>query len=504
MIFGAMTLGIPHVTELDLLSKGFFHDRMISPLSTLGLGPAVPDLVSMARNIMAEASANRYRTTGKLLPRSQCVQHSIPKRKHLRRILSIPNPLPQTILSCEVADHWPDLIALCQESDLSLSRPRLSKTRAIEFEHDRKKEFEERLKRSVGARFVLKTDIARFYPSVYTHSIGWAIHGKNASRADRNLHLYGNRLDLWLRETQDKQTGGIPIGPDTSFLIAEVIASRLDKAVSESLTLMGGTRYVDDYNLYFESLSEAEKALAVLHGIASEYELEINALKTEILETPEPFEPYWKTQLRAMELRENDHATSLKALFDRAFELTKEFPQDSVLTYVAKKVSSARVAAKDWEVCESLLLRSALAEPGVLPELPRIYKQHEATKSEALAKTIDSLCTYHGKFQHANEGAWSLWIARVFDISLSSQTAKAVTAVDDDVVALVGLDLIHKGLMADADTSLWASHMNADSLYSDHWLLAYEAWEQGWLKSGVPDYISVHCCPVKSRRESVG
>jgi hypothetical protein len=101
----------------------------------------------------------------------------------------------------------------------------------------------------------------------------------------------GNRLDLWLRETQDKQTGGIPIGPDTSFLIGEVVATALDLGLLAEIPSLRGTRYVDDYYLYFSSLSNAESALAALHGIARKFELEINDPKTEIVELPETLEP---------------------------------------------------------------------------------------------------------------------------------------------------------------------------------------------------------------------
>ena len=479
------------VSESDLLSRGFFHDRMIPPLSTLSLsGPPGTELVRHARAIMSTAADKGYHSC--LPVRSRCVQHSVPKRKHLRRVLSIPNPLHQSILCCEIVDHWKELLALCSESEISLTTPQQSVRRAIESVHDRQKEAMERAKRSVGARYVLKTDIARFYPSIYTHSIGWAIHGKADARADKSYNLYGNRIDLWLRETQDKQTGGIPIGPDTSLLVAELIASRLDKALQKHFARrMKGTRYIDDYNLYFANRGDAEKALAVLHGAAREYELEISDLKTEITELPEPLEPYWKTQLRSIELRSKDHGTSLKAFFDRGFELAKEFSQDSVLTYIAKKVKGEIIAPEDWDMCEVLLLRSALGEPSLLPELAKIFEKNNATGSTRLREAIEALCHYHSPLQQASEVAWSLWIARSFNLRVSKETAETVVTVDDDIVALVSLDMMSAKLMPKVPTPLWNTHMNADSLYSDHWLLAYEAYEQGWLRPpGVKDYVA--------------
>ncbi len=477
------------LTESDLLLRGFFHNRMIPPLSTLFLEPALPDLIGLARSIMSEAGKKNYH--GCIPVRSRCIQHSIPKRKHLRRILSIPNPFHQSILCCEVVDNWDELLEKCRQSTVSLSVPRISVKRALEAEQDRRRESIERARRSIGARYVLKTDLSRFYPSIYTHSIPWAIHGKEAARRDTRCALFGNRLDLWLRETQDRQTGGIPIGPDTSYLFAEVIASALDTSLQSAfLSQLRGTRYIDDYNLYFRSLSDAERALAVLHGAARQYELDINDLKTEILELPEPLEPHWKTQLRSMELKSNDGSTSLKALFDRGSELAKQYPHDSILTYVAKKVLNEDWSPDEWGVLEVLLLRAALGEPSMLQQVLEIYQKHGEPKSDALEETIESICQYHSALQQSSEVAWALWIARIMEVSVSKETAQAVTQVDDDVVALVALDMISKGLMPSAPTPLWENHMHSEGLYSDHWLLAYEAYEQGWLRpTGDGDYI---------------
>jgi len=484
------SLTIPDLSVSDLLLRGYFHDRMVPPLNTRGLAPALPDLIARARSLMQQASTNRYRNA--LPVRSRCVKHSVPKRKHLRRILSIPNPLHQSVLCCETVDHWQELYSLCKESSLSLTCPKVSATRALEFEHDRQEEIKERARRSVASRYVLRTDLTRFYPSIYTHSIGWAVHGKALARADTSNALYGNRLDLWIRETQDKQTGGIPIGPDTSYLLAEVIASRLDMILQEKIgPALRGTRYVDDYNLYFDSLSDAERALAALHAAAREFELEINDLKTRIMEVPEALEPSWKTQLRGMELSDQTTPTALKALFDRASELAKENPQDSVLTYVAKMILSAQINQDHWELCETLLLRAAVGEPGLMASLLKIYEKNDALPSDMLQRTLESLCQYHSPLYQGYEIAWILWIARALKIKLPVEAARAVQTIDDDVVALLALDLMASGLMPQVETPVWDAHLNADGLYSEHWLLAYEAYEHGWRNPvGGADYIA--------------
>jgi hypothetical protein len=268
-----------------------------------------------------------------------------------------------------------------------------------------------------------------------------------------------------IRSTQDKQTGGIPVGPDTSFLLAEVIASSIDDQLRDSIGDLKGTRYIDDYHLYFSSRANAERALAELHRIAGEFELEINGLKTQIEELPEPIDPPWKTQLRIVTVYDHDHATSLKAIFDRAAELARDFPQDSVFTYLVKKLETAidrtRLQEKEWEALDTLLLRAAVAEPGTLPVILRIFEIHQRNPV-GLKEALESICLHHATLQQASEVAWALWMAKRLDISLSGEVSNAVETVDDDIVALVALELYSRGLIPQPQHGfeLWSHYVS--------------------------------------------
>jgi hypothetical protein len=320
---------------------------------------------------------------------------------------------------------------------------------------------------------------------VYTHSIPWALHGKDAARKGKTYSLLGNRLDLWMRETQDKQTGGIPIGPDTSFIVGEVIGTAIDLELSKRIPRIKGTRSIDDYFLYFDLLSEAENAIAVLHGITREFELELNDPKTEILPTPDSLEPRWKGDLRNFAIRATGppQAADLLTFFDRAFLYARDFPSDSVLTYAAKRLLGAEIKADNWKLCEALLLKAALGEPGMLSTVAEIYEHYEDFHSEnaALAGALHSICWYHSPLQHGNEVAWALWIAKKFEIEIPEQVGNRIINVDDDVVALIGMDLWASGMLKASAPDLWYSHMNKQNLYDSHWLLAYEADTHGWV-----------------------
>ena len=235
--------------------------------------------------------------------------------------------------------------------------------------------------------------------------------------------------------------------------------------------------------------------MAALHTVTQSYELQLNGLKTEIVELPESIEPAWKTDLRLLRIRSDARATGIKAYFDRAAALAREYPTDSVLTYAVRKIAhySNRLKANEWEVVfASLLLRCCLGEPTMLPVLLPLFEQNpESWNRDEMNILLTELCLYHAPLQHGFEVAWSLWTARSLGIELPSNVGNAVAKVDDDIVALVALDLQSEGLLPRLNAALWASRMTADNLYAEHWLLAYEAFVKRWLPSADgTDYVS--------------
>jgi hypothetical protein len=480
----------PPPTTETFLTRGYFHDRVIPALSSAELVRAISDIEAYIALIVQSAEADSFRLK---VPRTRPVQHSVPKRKHLRRLLAIPHPLPHSILSAQIAGNWQQIRAICAASTISLSVPKPSSSRAVESLFQRSDEPFVRARESVGARFLLKTDLVRFYPSIYTHSIPWAIHGKPTARRDPKNLLYGNRIDVCVRESQDKQTGGIPIGPDTSFIIGELIASRIDCELQQRLggQTIRGTRFIDDYHLYFGTRGEAERAIAAIHGAARLFELEINDTKTELCEMPETFDPEWKSHLRGMQIEANDAGRSVHSLFDQATRFALQFPFDSVYTYVAKKLLDATVTIELWAVCEPMLLRAVLAEPSMMTVLVELLKLHGVVNQKGLTATLESICCYHAPLQQGYEVAWALWCACVTNTEMSRNVGDLIAQMDDDLVALVALDLNSRGLLDLPATPLWNSRMTADALNSEHWLLSYEGLEHGWLPSANgDDYIA--------------
>jgi hypothetical protein len=306
--------------------------------------------------------------------------------------------------------------------------------------------------------------------------------------------LYGDSIDECVRNTQDRQSIGIPIGPDSSFVIAEIIGTAMDNRLCELLGYQPtGFRFIDDYYLYFDTFSEAEQALSQLHKILKEFELEINPAKTSIIELPEPLESAWISHIRRCDISPTwrEQNTEIISFFSQVFEYSKLFSDEQVIKYSLSKIRNENlyINPENWSLFESLILQSIMAEPSALEvgvEILLGYSKIDDYKlnKEKIADTITSIILHHSKLNHSHEIAWALWLSKTLEISVKEEAANKISDIEDSIVALIALDLREQGLISSGlDLTRWQSLMTTDDLYSDNWLLAYEAKIKGWLPS---------------------
>ncbi len=78
--------------------------------------------------------------------------------------------------------------------------------------------------------------------------------------------------------------------------------------------------------------------------------------------------------------------------------------------------------------------------------------------------------------------AWALWGAASAGIKLSAHAGELVSKINDDVVALLALDVESRMLLPNVDKSIWqADADDPAALRGEHWLLSYEGRRKGWL-----------------------
>jgi hypothetical protein len=241
---------------------------------------------------------------------SQLCELHFPKSDLTDRTFSIIDPEIHNDIALEFADNWNKVLDILFDPNkciysysfpipVDASNPGfLGKLRAGRMIYEYIEMAENDLvEEAYRYKYLIRTDIKNFYPSVYTHSIAWAFHGKSFIRTGNryNDNLLGNRLDKLFQNANDGCTNGLPIGPAVSDLISEVILSAIDLEVSKKVKEVDAlaVRFKDDYRFLCKSKDDCQRIIKSLQKNLKEYNLLLNEDKTDIRELPEGIFREW-------------------------------------------------------------------------------------------------------------------------------------------------------------------------------------------------------------------
>lgn len=468
-----------------LLSHGYFPSQLPPAFTTEQLAAVYPALHTAW---LAQVGSPPGPPQA---PTSKPEIFSVARAGHLRRVLSLPNPVAQTFLSKIVATHWGEILKHLRLSSFSSSRPRFLKGGARGANlPTMQRLYSRKVIASAGYRFLLRTDISRFFPTIYTHSVPWALHTKTISKKHRKAtpKYFGNLLDLALRQGQDGQTIGLPIGPDTSHIIAETIAVAIDIELKKRLkSFPAGFRYVDDYYMFFPTAQEAETALAALIRALKEFELQINFEKTITCSVLELTDDYWRHQLKRTDVARKGlrQAADINHFFELAKELAKRNSDESVMLYALKRLSSTIIRSENWTIFEAHLCHIAISFPNTLQEIARILSTYltngYTVNCTRLARMANAIIEEHAPLAHHSEVTWALWMCKDLNLSLTHENIDRVSEMHSSVCALILLDLEASGKLSKSPKlGYWKTFNTKDALTGDLWLLCYEASVRGW------------------------
>jgi hypothetical protein len=403
-----------------------------------------------------------------------------------------------------MSEHWGTIIDHLGGSEITLFRPAQSDKATRVFDPI---DFEgvEARKNSILSRCdtALAADVSRFYPTIYTHSIGWALHGKdwckqNAHNSTLKKSL-GQQLDDLVRKGQDGQSLGIPVGPDTSIVIAEIIGVRIDQVLEERLGLTGDVaiRYTDDFFIGLRDGRTPETSLAALSAALSAYELEIGSDKTRVVAAGTRAEPDWALELSQFRLP-TDEARKKKAIeiyFKTAFNLAQTNPTQNVLSYCVSRAQLFNVDMNAWDLFEEFLLQSARANNSTIDMVARILIEGRRSQMrlnlEWIEKFVGDLLRKNAPLDHHWEVSWLLFLCRELEIKLSDDLVEICEGVESGVIGILLLDLGSRDLASVGGLKhRVARTINAGTLRSPEWLLAYEGARLGWLGNRVQNAVS--------------
>lgn len=312
-------------------------------------------------------------------------------------------------------------------------------------------------------KFILKTDIKNFYPSIYTHSIAWALHTKKTIRAKGNRTKFskflGLKLDRLLQAANDGCTNGIPIGSAISDLIAEILLSTIDKECSVEFKKKNigfvGVRFKDDYRFLCNTREDAGFIIKTLQAKMRDFNLSLNDSKSSVSELPEGLFRNWATEYKKYSLRYKktirykDFETALL----NTLKIDQQFPDtgviDRFLSDLTSKDHRIKLSLKEKNVIKvfSLLLllkeRKTKAFPTVLGITEQIIFQFETNKTiqnkikNSIEKLLNKKLSNETEYQY--DIIWILYFVKSLNLfktpSMTKTSSPLIKSINSNSLA---------------------------------------------------------------------
>jgi RNA-directed DNA polymerase len=268
--------------------------------------------------------------------------------------------------------------------------------------------------------YVLHTDIADCYGSIYTHSVPWAIHTKVTAKARRqDLGLIGNNIDKHLQYMAYGQTNGIPQGSVLMDFIAEMVLGFVDLELSDKIQQANTLdyeiiRYRDDYRVFSNNPQTAEHITKLLTEILIELGMRLNVQKTivsndVIKNSIKSDKLYWMTSKKG--------ARNIQEHLLILHKLSEEHPNSGSLSKALGKFYNRIKGITETNQNKNVLV-SILVD--IMYKNPRTYPIASAILSKFLSLIPDNgkkneiLNLIYQKFEKIpNTGHIKIWLQRI-------------------------------------------------------------------------------------------
>lgn len=313
----------------------------------------------------------------------------------------------------------------------------------------------------------LNTDITDCYNSIYTHSIPWALHGKQKVKQDFLNRVkrkeIGDIIDKTIQSMQYSQTNGIPQGSVLMDFIAEMILGYADAVLSckiknysrkeknhkiEDYQIL---RYRDDYRIFATNQETLVKIAKLLTETMLDLNLKINTQKTFISDniirdTLKPDKIYWN------EAKQGEK-TLQKHLF-LLHGLAEKYPNSGSLSKALDKFLDRVFPLKLFKEENAKVMISILVD--IAYNNPRTYPIITAVLSKILSLEVDKEAvneifnSIERKFDKIpNVGHLQIWLQRLTlkvepEKEYGEQLCKKVA---DDTVKIWDIDWLSENLM---------------------------------------------------------
>ena len=378
--------------------------------------------------IVASLDNNRFHEK-----KTEYTRYNSTKHDGSRRFFGTPNILTYFHISSFIWRNWKSFEENFALSNFSIGKPKLmgdNDERSVKVPSlsELSKHTSANLK---YAPFVLKADIAQCFPSIYTHSISWAAHGIDQSKADTNkdsaVNTF-NALDFFVRNGQRGNTRGVLVGPDAYRLVAEFILAKIDHELQKAVgdLIVGAVRHVDDYYIGLRTEHDAQSVLSHLREVLANFELNLNDHKTRIYSSLEPINDLWAQRLR-------DHMQfgpygikhdSIERAISEAVTVSREIGSDSAIKILLRAFDEAEVyQGEHWDFIEQNLQRIAQKHPHAIDYICLLVAKRfalgKAVDTAGWSNVADIIVKRSLALSHDHEVLWMAWLLVVLGLGLS-------------------------------------------------------------------------------------
>lgn len=381
-------------------------------------------------------SGSAYGITGKAV--GDQANYNASKRGGQRRVFGVPHPAFARDLGLFFEKHWADFAPLFDRSTGSVSKPVMTSSGNRHVRLTSHSDLPElRLRAFSRYKFCLVTDVARFFPSVYTHTLPWAINGKTAAKNDTSsasAAVFGNRLDFILRNSQSRQTIGIPVGPDTSKITAELLLSAVDDDFLSRYSRNSRptyVRHVDDYWIAGNTHEECERHLFHLRMALREFQLDINESKTKIISTKLVFADDWPFEFDKELIeslgRPRKQRNETLSILAKITEVATTSGDDGIIRHAIRLIDDNRLWDQQWELLQHFVAQCAVQFPHSFDYVARVIAWRKRRNPETLdaelwrhiaLSTIDQ----NAPLGRDSEVVWALWLLKELEVIIPRAT----------------------------------------------------------------------------------
>lgn len=418
------------------------------------------------------------------------------KRGHSRRIFSVPNPYHYYLAANLLCVNSKKMFEIFANSGKSLTCP-IKKKPSNDIPYYKKSMSIDDSKREISKLYgnnlyEIRLDISSCFESIYTHAISWAIHGKKEAKKNKsNKDLLGNKIDSAIRAMNSNQTNGILIGNSLSRIVSEIILCSVDKNIKTKIKDIDYYRYVDDYFIYVETTGNINDVINEFNIALKEYELNINESKLQINESPFVYgSPY---------IEEINSFANLKpyVFLNKLIIHYKEHKDISIMKYGLKILQIQDITGTEWKQMQSIIMNLWVRFPSLSNIFTKLFLANEKyIGKNALKNCINAIIDTNINLNNEQEIVWAVWVSKLFNIRLSQDQIRRIFQSENQFAIIILLDIMYKNDDYKSDYFKSLKKLIRDQLYeydesidgrksnmlwSEFWLLAYEADKNKWL-----------------------